>query len=340
MSEHYTHLSAEERAIVQLRFGDGFTIRAIARELQRAPSSISRELARNGHEKPYNATKAAVSYRQRRRASVRPKKLREGEPLYDRIRSMLEHRQWSPEQMAERLKLEKPDDPDWHVSHETIYSTIYAYPRNELRKHLIAQLRQHKAKRGTRRKTQGGGALPVPDDQTIHARPIEIEGRLTPGHWEGDLIAGSMNRSCVGTVVERQTGFVVLCKMDSKNAEDVRAGFERQLKKIDSFLRLSMTYDRGTELAQHPLMSKRLKMAIYFADPHAPWQRGSNENINGLIRQYLPKGMDLSDVSQTTLNDIAWLLNTRPRKRFKWQTPQELFDQVIADHINGVALES
>ena len=129
---------------------------------------------------------------------------------------MLEHRQWSPEQIAERLKLEKPDDPDWHVSHETIYSTIYAYPRNELRKLLIDQLRQHKFKPDTRRKTQSGGGLPVPEDQTIHARPAEIEGRLTPGHWEGDLIAGSMNRSCVGTVVERQAALWCCAKWTAR----------------------------------------------------------------------------------------------------------------------------
>ena len=148
------------------------------------------------------------------------------------------------------------------------------------------------------------------------------------GQWEGDLFITEQNQSRIGTLVERKTGFLVLCKMDNKSAAAVRKGFERQLKKIARFLRLSMTYDRGSE------------MAIYFADPHAPWQRGSNENINGLLRQYFPKGTDLSGVSQVRLNDVAWLLNTRPRKRFDFQTPQELFDQATADYLNHVALDS
>ena len=339
MAKTYTHFSPEERAIIHIRLAEEHSMRSIATLLGRSPSSVSRELARSDDDKPYNATTAAEQYRQRRRASVKPRKLREGEPLFDRVRTLLECRQWSPEQISARLKREKPEDESWRVSHETIYSTIYAYPCNELKKLFVDQLRQHKPKRGTRRKTQSCAAIQVTEERTIHARPEEIEGRLTPGHWEGDLIVGAMNRSCAGTVVERQTGWVVLCKMNSKSAADARAGFERQLSKIDPFLRLSMTYDRGSEMAEHPLMSKKLKMDIYFADPHAPWQRGSNENINGLIRQYLPKGMDLSDVSQTQLNDIAWLLNTRPRKRHNWETPQELFDRVTADHINRVALD-
>lgn len=340
MSRTYTHLSAEERATVQIRLSDGCSIRSIARELGRCASSLSREIARNSSSGQYNATQAAHQYRRRRLSCVRRRKLREGSALFDRVRTLLECRQWSPEQISERLKLERPNDPDWRACHETIYSAIYAYPRNELKKLLISQLRRAKPKRGTRRSGASNAPVKVPEEQSIHARPADIEGRETPGHWEGDLLVGAMNQSCVGTVVERTTGFVVLCKMASKGAEDVRLGFERQLKKIDPFLRLSMTYDRGSEMSEHPLMSKRLKMDIYFADPHSPWQRGSNENINGLIRQYLPKGMDLSGVSQTKLNDIAWLLNTRPRKRLGFETPQERFDRLVSDHINSVALDS
>ncbi len=253
---------------------------------------------------------------------------------------MLEYRQWSPEQIAEKLKREHPHDPSMHVSHETIYAWVYAQPRNHLKRLLVSQLRQAKPKRGRRASASSCSTIQVPDHQTIHQRPAEIEGREFPGHWEGDLIIGQLNQSCIGTLVERKTGFLVLCKMENKSAAAVREGFERQFKKIDSFLRLSMTYDRGSEMAEHPLMSKHLKMAIYFADPHAPWQRGSNENINGLLRQYFPKGTDLSGVSQVRLNDVAWLLNTRPRKRFDFQTPQELFDQAAADYLNHVALDS
>jgi len=336
----YQHLSAEERAIIQIKREDGLSIRKIAASIGRSPSTLSRELNRQNSSIAYTARQAGECYRQNRTRCVRPHKLREGEPLFERVKTLLENRQWSPEQISERLRLERPNDPNWRVSHETIYSMIYAYPRNELKKLFISQLRQHKPKRGVRRNVKATAAVKVPEEQTIHARPEEIETRQTPGHWEGDLIVGAMNQSCVGTLVERTTGWVVLCKMDSKGAEDVRISFERQLKKIDSFLRLSMTYDRGSEMAEHPLMSKNLKMDIYFADPHSPWQRGSNENINGLIRQYLPKGEDLSGVSQTKLNDIAWLLNTRPRKRFGFETPEERMEQVIADHINRVALDS
>lgn len=337
---NYQHISPEERASIQIKLDDQCTLREIARYLGRSPSTVSREIKRQKHSQEYNATVAGAAYRDRRKRCVRPRKLRKGQPLFDRVSTLLECRQWSPEQISERLKLERPDDPNWRVSHETIYSTIYAYPRNELKKLFITQLRQAKPKRGVRRTAKATAAVKVSEEQTIHARPAEIETRETPGHWEGDLIVGAMNQSCVGTVVERTTGFVVLCKMGSKGAEDVRVGFERQMKKIDSFLRLSMTYDRGSEMAEHPLMTKHLKMDIYFADPHAPWQRGSNENTNGLLRQYLPKGEDLSGVSQTRLNDIAWLLNTRPRKRLGFETPEEHFDRLIADHINSVALDS
>ncbi|MDC0948630.1 IS30 family transposase [Gammaproteobacteria bacterium] len=317
----------------------GFSCRSIARQLGRSPSTISREL-RRVDSAAYCPSRAAAQYRQNRMNCVRRHRLVDGEPLFRKVQDMLRFRQWSPQQISQRLKAEHPDDPSWHVSHETIYAAIYAYPRNQLKKVFIEALRQHKPKRGVRRTAPAGGPVHVPEEQTIHHRPEAINERLIPGHWEGDLIVGKLNRSSVGTVVERQTGFVVLCKMDSKRAEDVRIGFERQMKKLCAFLRLSMTYDRGSEMAQHPLMSKHLNMQIYFADPHSPWQRGSNENINGLIRQYLPKGADLSDVSQEKLNDIAWLLNTRPRKRHNWRTPQELIDDITANHFNPVALDS
>jgi len=184
-----------------------------------------------------------------------------------------------------------------------------------LRKLFISNLRQSKTKRGRRSKSTNFASIQVPDSQTIHHRPEDIETREIAGHWEGDLIVGAQNRSSIGTVVERKTGFIFLSKMKSKSAKDVREGFVRQFKKIDQFLRLSMTYDRGSEMADHPLMSKQLKLDIYFADPHSPWQRGSNENINGLLRQYFPKGTDLSVHSQERLDEVSWLLNTRPRKR-------------------------
>ena len=340
MSKQYHHLSSEERAIIMIENNRGESISQIARLLNRNRSTVSRELQRGSSSSHYCATRAAQVYRRRRLKSVKPHKLKACTSLFGKVCDMLVYRQWSPEQIAAKLKLDHPDDVSKHVSHETIYSSIYAYPKNELKRALINELRKAKSKRGVRRKASCFSSIQVSDSQTIHQRPAEIETRKVAGHWEGDLIVGAMNQSCIGTVVERKTGYVILCKMADKSAEKVRLGFERQFKKIDQFLRLSMTYDRGSEMAEHPLMSKHLKMNIYFADPHSPWQRGSNENINGLLRQYFPKGTVLSDYSQRYLNEVAWLLNTRPRKRFGFKAPQELFDEALSNHINPVALDS
>lgn len=339
--QNYTHLKPEERAMIMIETQRGTSLRAISRILKRAPSSISRELNRNrNNDIPYCAVNAANNYHDRRKDCVKPLKLIKGEPLYCTVHQWLLNKQWSPVQISGALKRKYSDNPAMQVSHETIYSSIYAHPKGALKKDMIQSLRQNKKKRGMRGCTSKFNSLKIEDHQLIQHRPEPINERRLPGHWEGDLIVGAMNRSCVGTLVDRKTGYLVLSKMGSKSAEDVRQGFEQQMKLLPRFLRLSMTYDRGAEMSQHPIMSKNLKISIYFADPHSPWQRGSNENINGLIRQYLPKGEDLSLHSQDTLNDIAWLLNTRPRQRFDFRTPQELIEQILADHVNGVALDS
>jgi IS30 family transposase len=177
-------------------------------------------------------------------------------------------------------------------------------------------------------------------EQKIGHRPAEVSTGEIAGHWEADLIIGAMNQSCVGTLVERKTGFIILAGMKRKSAQHVREGFEANMINVPDFLRLSMTYDRGAVMAQHPLMSKHLDLKIYFADRNAPWQRGSSENINGLLRQFLPKGEDLSIHSQAELDNIAWLLNTRPRKRFAFKTPQELMETEMDKGIIRVALDS
>jgi len=328
MPKIYKHISSEERALIMINDQQGISASETARVLGRHRSTISREL-RSQPKGKYCATNSAESYQQRRRLSQKPYKLLHNQRLSDTVHTMIQERQWSPEQISETLKLDYPDDPSMHVSHETIYRHIYAMPKNELRKSFVTHLRQSKARRGRRRKTTSFSTIQVLESQTIHQRPKEIETREIAGHWEGDLIIGALNRSAIGTVVERKTGFVFLSKVNSKSAQDVSEGFINQFKKIDEFLRLSMTYDRGSEMAQHALISKELKLDIYFADPHSPWQRGSNENTNGLLRQYFPKGTDLSVHSQEYLNDIAWLLNTRPRKRHKYQTPQKLFNEEI-----------
>ena len=314
------------------------SIRAIARSLSRSPSTISRELQRHSSstKKCYCATAAAQNYVHNRKASVRPRKLDQNLSLTCLVKHYLLDKQWSPEQISGTLKCQYAGQSAMQVSPETIYAFIYAHPKGELRKMLVQGLRRKKSKRGPRgSKDSNYSSLKMTAEQLIINRPQAINERLYAGDWEGDLIVGAMNQSCVGTLVDRQTGFLVLSKMQSKSALDVRLGFEQQMKKLPRFLRLSMTYDRGAEMAQHPTMSENLQMRVYFADPHAPWQRGSSENINGLIRQYLPKGTDLSVHSQSDLNDIAWLLNTRPRKRFGFVTPQAKMNEVIADFFEG-----
>ncbi len=338
---HYYHLTPEERAVIMIEHHKGQSIRSISRFLKRSASTISRELSRNQAttSQSYCASSAAQQYSQRRKSSKKPIKIIQGNPLYEKIKHWLTDENWSPVQIAGNLKKQYPNQSEMHVSHETIYSYIYAHPKGELKKIMIQSLRRAKSKRGPRgSKNSNYHSIQPSEEQLIANRPAEINERILEGHWEGDLIAGSKNQSCVGTLVERTTGYLILCKMQSKSVLDVRTGFEANMKSLPNFLRLSMTYDRGSEMAQHPIMSKNLDMKIYFADPHSPWQRGSNENINGLIRQYLPKGTDLSPYSQNDLDKIARKLNTRPRKRFDFDTPQELIEPILAKHIRAVAL--
>jgi IS30 family transposase len=311
---HYHHLCPEERAIIMLERDRGSSLRQIALKLKRSPSTLSRELKRNATTDQYCAVQAGAAYKRRRKRSVRPLKLTSNQALYDKVLSWLVQRKWSPEQIAATLKIRYCGQPAMYVSPETIYAHIYAYPRGGLRKLLVQSLRRGKSKRGPRgSKDSCYSSLKMAPEQRIGHRPAEVSTREIAGHWEGDLIIGAMNQSCVGTLVERKTGFVILAKMKSKSAQHVREGFETNMINVPDFLRLSMTYDRGAEMAQHPLMSKHLDLKVYFADRNAPWQRGSSENINGLLRQFLPKGEDLSTHSQAELDHIAWLLNTRPR---------------------------
>ena len=256
-----------------------------------------------------------------------------GTPLFSKVYNRLVHWRWSPQQIAARQRLMHPADPTQWISHEAIYAAIYAHPRGALKQGMLQALRQRKAKRGVHRTTVASGHR-SPEELRIVHRPDEVQQRLVPGHWEGDFIKGSFNRSAVGTVVERKTRYVVLCRMDGCTAEDAIEGFCRQMKTLPAQLRQSFTYDRGSELACFEELSKRLNMDVWFADPYAPWQRGSNENTNGLLRQCLPKGTDLSTVSQTRLNDIARLMNNRPRKTLGWKTPAE----ALAEEMEAFAI--
>lgn len=326
----YHHLSAEERAAIMIELQNGASLCSIARRLRRSPSTMSRERKR-AKGADYNATQASKGYRERRRQCRRHRRLIEGTPLHSYVHVQLTKRRWSPQQIASTLRNMPDAIRPGLVSHETIYAAIYAQPRGALKQGLIQALRQRKPARGRRRTTAAQASF-VPEQCRIVHRPEEIQARLIAGHWEGDFIKGAYNRSAVGVLVERKTRFVVLCKMDGCTAADALEGFTRRMKTLPAFLRKTLTYDRGSEMACHAQLSQRLKIDIWFCDPHKPWQRGSNENTNGLLRQFLPKGMDLSQVSQRELNYYAHLLNGRPRMTLNWKTPDQALAEELTQH--------
>ena len=333
----YEQLSPEERGVIMTMSRQGSSARAIARELGRAPSTITRELRRNGHQpangrvligrprlRPgYDAVVAGLRAQRVRKLGRPPRKLHTRSVLWNEVRTLLQQC-WSPDQIAGKLRREHPGRPQLQASHETIYTAIYAMPRGALRKELVQLLRQGKSARKPRtRGVDRRGSLQ--DIVSIHVRPPEANDRLLPGHWEGDLIKGARNQSAVGTLVCRKTLFVMLVKMDGATALHALEGFERAFSPLDEALRKTLTYDQGKEMALHKKLAESTGLKIYFADPHSPWQRGICENINGLIRQYLPKGTDLSVYSQRQLDAIAWSLNTRPRKTLGFKSPAEVF---------------
>ncbi len=323
MHTKFSQLGQTERDDIHRGLLAGQSLRAIAKSLGRSASTLSRERRRNSSvEERYDAVEAGRQAAQRRRTS-RPHKLADGSALAQRVYGKL-RQGWSPQQISGHLKLENPTDRSRSVSHETIYTAIYAMPKGELRKELIGELRRaHK----NRVKRSGGADRrgQLSNMKSIHIRPPEVASRELPGHWEGDLIKGAGNRSAVATLVERKSRFVLLVKVKDSTAEAIYEGFIRVFRHVPSGMRKTLTYDQGKEMAWHAKLEKRLRLEIFFADPHSPWQRGTNENTNGLLREYLPKGIDLSTFSQKDLNLIAQALNTRPRNCLKFKTPEEVF---------------
>jgi len=338
MGKHYEHLIFAERVFIQLSLERQSKPSNIAKSLGRPVCTISRELSRNGwinpSKQPVQRGRPAVAggYRavsaQRRADGLtgkarKPVKLVKDGELWRQVELLLRD-YYSPEQISGMLKRMNPGEDILHVSHETIYTAIYAMPRGELRKELIACLRQSRKSRRPRARGNDRRGK-IPNMVSIHERPDEVDERLVPGHWEGDLIKGARNASAIGTLVERTSLFVTLAKMEDASAASSEKGFGFVLNRIDAQKRLSMTYDQGREMACHEKLSETTGIKVYFADPHSPWQRGINENTNGLLRQYLPKGTDLSVYTQEELDKIAWKLNTRPRKSSQYRCPAEIF---------------
>lgn len=337
MGKIYQQLSIEERTMIQTQLAMGLKPAAIAVGLNRSAATLSRELRRNGWTRPKacrgpgrpavaGGYRAEAAQQRARACTATPRtarRLRPGTALWKPVLYYLKAG-YSPEQIAGTLQAVHPDQPSLRVSHETIYTAIYAMPRGALRTEVIGWLRFGHAKRRPRARGEDRRGK-IPDMVSIRDRPPEVEERLVPGHWEGDLIKGARNRSAVGTLVERTTLFTVLSRMRDASAEAAVKGFSHVLNRIMAQQRLSLTYDQGREMAEHQRLSAATGVKVYFADPHSPWQRGINENTNGLLRQYLPKGADLSGFTQKELDAIAWKLNTRPRKSLGFKCPAELF---------------
>ena len=322
----YRHMSAEDRETLSVGLAHGHSLRMMARVLGRAPSTLSRECARNttrGH--PYRACTAQTRATARACQPRRPRKLLDPW-LWQYVRTHLAEG-CSPEQIAGRLRRAYPDEMRKQLSTETLYMGLYVLPRGILRSELLAALRQARtARRPRARGTDRRGQ--IPHMTPIAARPAEVAPRTVPGHWEGDVIKGARNGSAVGTLVERTTRLVILAKMNGTDATSARQGFTKKLRHVPALLRNTLTYDRGKEMAEHAQLAQRLAIHIFFADPYSPWQRGTNENTNGVLRQYLPKGTDLSGYTQRELNAIAHRLNTRPRKCLNFATPLEVYAEL------------
>lgn len=321
-------LTLAEREEVSRSVATGQSIRSVAARLGRAPSTISREIVRNGGQECYRASQADQAAWNR---AHRPKTCRlvENRTLAHIVAGKLQLL-WSPEQIAGWLKRTYPDDENNQVSHETIYRSLFIQARGALKKELLQHLRRTRAMRRSRhhtQKTDDHGR--ITDTVSISERPATVEDRAIPGHWEGDLLCGSSN-SQIATLVERHTRYVMLVKVASKDSETVTNALIKNARKLPQELYKSLTWDRGSEMAEHKRFTLATDIKVYFCDPQNPWQRGTNENTNGLLRQYFPKGTDLSDHSQANLNAVARKLNARPRKTLNYETPAERFGQSVA----------
>ena len=319
-------LRLEEREEISRGVVAGESLRSIARRLCRPASTISREVNRNGGRQAYRAAEAE---KQAAQEGLRPKacKLAKGPRLARLVAKRLQGL-WSPQQISGWLRAEYPSDSEMQVSSETIYRTLFIQARGALKKQLLTHLRQGRQMR--RPKASLAQAGKILDAISISERPAEVEDRAVPGHWEGDLIAGKANQSFIGTLVERQTRFVKLIRVASKDSTDFAKALEREVVRLPEALVKSITWDRGTEMAKHKAFTVATDVKVYFCDPHSPWQRGSNENTNGLLRQYFPKGTDFSRITQKQLDKAAASLNGRPRLTLHWRTPAQKLSELVA----------
>jgi IS30 family transposase len=331
MNKQFKRLSGKEREEISRRLACGEIQADIAHVLGRSPSTISREI-RGGscNRYTYRADKAVG--RARRQASARrsgKRKLAVNDSLWRYVVSGLRH-QWSPDQIAQALIRVYPNDTTMRIAPDTIYTTVYVLPKGALKKELLSCLRrEHKRRHKRRSANQPANQRKLSDMVLIDKRPPSVNERIVPGHWEGDLLIGKNRQSAMGSLTERTTRTTILVPLKNRTAFEVRKAFVRELKKIPTQMRLTLTYDQGREMAEHQILTKQTKMQVYFAHPASPWERGTNENTNGLIRQYFPKGTDFSKISRREIKWAQNRLNGRPRKVLGYQTPYEVFNKLL-----------
>lgn len=325
----YTRLTNEDREEISRGCAMGWNFTHIAHNINRSVSTISREVWSNcKYKRTYRAGVAETRSRSIRVRKKQLTKLESNEHLSIYVLAKLRLR-WSPEEIARRLKKDYATDISMQLSHESMYTYIYCLPRGSLKKELIGCLRQERNLRKNRKNTHAKRST-ITDFLSIHERPIEVVDRIVPGHWEGDLIMGSKkSNTAMGTLVERTTRYLLLVPLEKHDAYTVRTEFAKAVRAIPRHLKQTLTYDRGTEMAQHKLFTKDTKIQVYFADPHSPWQRGTNENTNGLIRQYFPKGIDFNTISHREVIRVQKEINDRPRKALDFDKPDEVFSRLL-----------
>ncbi|MBI5729093.1 MAG: IS30 family transposase [Candidatus Magasanikbacteria bacterium] len=329
--KQFKRLSGKEREEISRRLACGEIQAGIARALRRCSSTISREI-RGGSCNRYTYRAGKAGRRARRQATSRKsgkRKLAVNESLWRYVVNGLRH-QWSPDQIARAIVREYPNDTTMRIAPDTIYTTVYVLPKGALKKELLSCLRrEHKRRYKRRSANQPANQRKLADMVLIDKRPPSVNERIVPGHWEGDLLIGKNRQSAMGSLTERTTRTTILVPLKNRTALEVRKAFVRELKKIPKQMRLTLTYDQGREMAEHQLFTKQTKMQVYFAHPGSPWERGTNENTNGLIRQYFPKGTNFSKISRRKIKWAQNRLNGRPRKVLDYQTPYEVFNKLL-----------
>src|SRR6266545_191318 len=323
----YRRVNLMEREERSRMLAAGYSLRATGQALSRAPSTLSRELARHrASPVTYRAVRAHQLAHRWAHRPRKPRKLSVQPRLRTEVFTLLAQR-WSPEQIARGLRQRYPDEPAMQISHEAIYTYLYVLPRGTLKREVIRYLRRrHRFRRPHKVRLK---PRPIQEFISIDERPGEVADRTVPGHWEGDLLVGQANASALGTLVERTTRFTLLVPLTARDAATVRQAFARELRTLPAQLRRSLTYDQGQEMREHRLFTKQTQMQVYFAHPHSPWERGTNENTNGLVRQFFPKGTRFNQLSRKEIKHVQALLNDRPRKVINWHSPAHAFNQLL-----------